>query len=74
MTIDALAARASAELETKDVEIARLTAANEALVKALEEGLRLFDLVTALDDHGSDALGQAEITFRNALSLAKGEG
>jgi hypothetical protein len=42
------------------------------MVEALKESLKLFELVTALDDHGSNALGQAENIIRTALSSFTG--
>jgi hypothetical protein len=51
---------------------ARLIAAAPDMYEALKEALQLFDLVTALDDQGSNALGQAEIAIRAALAKAEG--
>lgn len=42
------------------------------MYEALKECLPLFDMVTALDDHGSNALGQAENLIRAALAKAEG--
>ena len=44
----------------------------EKLVEALKVCLPLFDMVTALDDHGSNALGQAENLIRAAIAKAEG--
>ncbi len=51
-------------------EAAKLIAAAPDMLKALEECLALFDMVTALDDHGSNALGQAENLIRTAIAKA----
>jgi len=42
------------------------------MLAALKECLPLFDMVTALDDHGSNALGQAENLIRAAIAKAEG--
>lgn len=42
------------------------------MLAALKECLPLFDMVTALDDHGSNALGQAENLIRAAIARAEG--
>ena len=42
------------------------------VLEALIECLPLFDMVTALDDHGSNALGQAENLIRNTIAKATG--
>jgi hypothetical protein len=49
---------------------ARLIAAAPDMLKALDECLALFDMVTALDDHGSNAVGQAENLIRTAIAKA----
>jgi hypothetical protein len=60
---------------THSREYARLIAAAVPTVRRvrLKECLPLFDMVTALDDPGSNALGQAENLIRAALSR-HGEG
>ena len=52
---------------------ARLISAAPELLEACEEALTLFDGVTALDDHGSNKLGQVENLMRAAIAKAKGE-
>lgn len=52
---------------------ARLIAAAPAdMLEALKECLKLFDNVTALDDGGSNSLGCAENTIRNAIAKVEG--
>lgn len=51
---------------------ARLIAAAPDLLEALRELLPLFDMVTGLDDQGSNALGQAENLIRAAIAKATG--
>lgn len=57
---------------THSREYAHLIAAAPDLLAALKECLPLFDMVTALDDHGSNALGQAENLIRAAIAKAEG--
>lgn len=50
----------------------RMESAAPDMLAALKECLPLFDMVTALDDHGSNALGQAENLIRAAIAKAEG--
>ena len=56
--------------EQADADGYVLAAAPE-MFAALEACLPLFDMVTALDDHGSNALGQAENLILSALAAAR---
>lgn len=51
----------------------RIVAAAPTMLRALQDCLPLFDMVTALDDHGSNALGQAENAIRAAIASATGQ-
>ena len=63
---------ARGNLDQTDVADAHLIAAAPKMLEALTECLPLFDMVTALDDHGSNALGQAENLIRSAIAMARG--
>lgn len=57
--------------ESEEAANARLIAAAPDMLAALKECLPLFDMVTALDDHGSNVLGQAENLIRAAIAEAE---
>lgn len=59
--------------EAEKMANAHLITAAPELFGACEEALTLFDGVTALDDHGSNKLGQVENLMRTAIAKAKGE-